>query len=197
LDKSNARIRQAKAQNKRIKENYFQVAEIFNSSFTSLQTLSPVINQVISMKNNVSQLNKTLKHFVNLGEKVNTLIDDLNDSKKILDVYKQLIILIKLRKSFIAKLKDPEQIKTEDNKVMKLSNMEKELSGIKELENKFVEKMHGFMEKHQFIIQKQPAHFVKIMRIIECDRKIAEKGPKEKHALLTITEEVEGKNQFP
>lgn len=105
LDKSYARIRQARAQNKRINEWYYQVSETFGDSFAPLQSFSGVINQVFTMKNNVAQLNKTLKQFVNLGAEVNTLIEELGDSRKIMDVYKRLIILIRLRSSLISKVK--------------------------------------------------------------------------------------------
>lgn len=118
------------------------------------------------MKNNLAQLNKSLKQFVNLGEEVNTLVEDLGDSQKILDVYKRLVILIKLKRSLIAKFKESDYLK-EESSPMKLQKLEKEFTGIKLLEEKFIEKIHGCMKNHQFIIQKQPAYFIKIMRIIE------------------------------
>ena len=166
LEKGYGRIRQAKAQNKRIKECYYQIAETFKESFTSLQDYSVIINQAFTMKNNISQLNKSLKQFVNLGEEVNTLVEELDDSEKIIDVYKRLVILIKLKRSLIAKFQESDFVNEESSK-KKLEKLEKEFTGIKLLEEKFIEKMHGFMKNHQFIIQKQPAHFIKIMRIIE------------------------------
>ena len=190
LEKGYARIRQGKAQNKRIKEWYYDIAETFKDSFTPLQDYSSVINQAFTMKNNVGQLNKSLKQFVNLGEEVNTLVEELDDSQKILDVYKRLVILIKLKRSLIEKFKSTE-FSNEDNSTMKLEKLEKEFTGIKLLEEKFYEKMHGFMKNHQFIIQKQPAYFIKIMRIIECDNRI-DQITRKSHAMKSITEEVEG-----
>ena len=166
LDKSYVRVRQAKAQGKRITECYMQAAQSYGESFAPLQNFSSIINQVFTMKNNVVQLNKTLKQFVNLGAEVNTLIDKLSDSKKILDVYKRLVILIRLRTSLVSKFKSTEFM-NQNNMNTKIKSLEKELSGIKQLETKFLEKMHGYMENHQMLIQKQPAYFIKIMRIIE------------------------------
>ncbi|CAI2384831.1 unnamed protein product [Moneuplotes crassus] len=190
LEKGHARVRQAKAQNKRIKECYLQIAETFKNSFTPLQEYSAVINQAFTMKNNISQLNKSLKQFVNLGEEVSMLVADLDDPQKIIDVYKKLVILINLRRSLIAKFKESDTLDEGDNPI-KLKKLEKEFTGIKILEEKFFEKMHGFMENHQFIIQKQPAYFIKIMRIIECDNKISQMKITSK-PFQTIQEEVEG-----
>jgi len=182
-------VRQAKAQNKRINDWYKEVTAIFGKNFSPLEEFSPIVNQVFTMRNNVSQLNKTLKQFVNLGEEVNTLIDELSDSKKMIDVYKRLIILIRLRASLISKFKNTDYM-TQDSTSIKLKDLEKELSGIQKLEEEFVEKIHGFMKKHQFIIQKDPAFFIKLMRIIECDAKIEQMS--NEGALPSITEEVEG-----
>ena len=113
------------------------------------------------MKNNVVQLNKTIKQFVNLGAEVNTLIDKLSDSKKILEVYKRLVILIRLRASLISKFKGTDFL-NQSNMNTKIKSLEKELSGIKQLETKFLDKMHGYMVNHQMLIQKQPAYFIKI-----------------------------------
>jgi hypothetical protein len=191
LDKSYARIRQAKAQNKRISDGYNEIHQIFGENFSPLQDFSSVINQVFTMKNNVAQLNKTLKQFVNLGAEVNKLIDELSDTSKIIEIYNRLIILIRLRSTLISKFKHTDYI-SQDKTSIKLKDLEKELSGIQLLEEKFMEKIGGFMKKHQFIIQKQPAFFVKIMRIVEWDAKVEELT---KGNLASITEEVEGQKE--
>ena len=170
-----------------------QVSEVFYEHFTPLESFSTIVNQIFNMKNNVSQLNNALKQFVSLGAEVNTLIEDLSDSKKILDVYKRLMILIKLRKSLISRFKNTDYMKNRHSD-LKIQDLEDKLSGIKELEEKFRDKMKSFMQNHQIIIPKQPAFWIKIMRIIECDGRINEINSKPQE-LKTIQEEVEGTDE--
>lgn len=83
LDKNYARVKQARAQNKRINQCYMQIFDVYETHYANLQEFTPIVNQIFNMKNNVNQLNIALKQFVSLGEEVNTLIDDLSDSKKL------------------------------------------------------------------------------------------------------------------
>lgn len=102
------------------------------------------------------------------------------------------MILIKLRKSIISKFKNTNYIKqtSGDSKVVAL---ETKLSGIKELEIKFREKMKSFMTNHQIIIQKQPAYWIKIMRIIEINERINQMN-KASENQQSLQDQIEGNN---
>lgn len=112
-----------------------------------------------------------MKHDINIDKastlrsEVEHLISDLSDPRKFMEVYKRLVILIRLKNSLLSRLRPEDFIIDDDDEDS--SGFAEEVQNIQELEHKFIEKMHGYMENHQFIIQKQPDYFKKIMNVIE------------------------------